>query len=44
MDWDFWEQLLPLLAAEPEQRGPMLQELVRDELKLSKAEGQFGDL
>eukprot|EP00913_Durusdinium_trenchii_P011695 g10983.t1 len=37
LDWDFWEQLLPLLAAEPEQRGPMLQELVRDELKLSKA-------
>lgn len=36
LGWDFWEQLLPLLAANSWQRGELLLGLVREELKLAK--------
>jgi len=36
LGWDFWEGLLPLLAANADARGEMLMALVREELKLAK--------
>lgn len=37
LGWDFWEELLPLLAAEPDARGARLLARVREELSLAKA-------